>query len=491
MSAQCCCGRYKPCDEPVLHNDQKHEPLGPEGNFCGLYVDHELRDARAKIRELEGLISHIREPEEDPDLAGALVRAQATNKFASPDAVVLARHLRRAVVERRAAEAKLKDEIAHGEQTIAEREALRRELGEERERSSKRQQEVLEQGARDLLRARAAEERVEAILAEVEFRISWWPERLFPDPKPGEHGNSVLACHARSARSALREFADWIRRGAADRDEEWGLSPAPPLLALGRELEAARAQVAALESDFRGVLGRFCDHHATPGAVAPGCPECRATDSERAAELARSVVRQQAQEVNDLRRERTALQAQVRDLDARATDEHRRRVAAEERADGLLDDLTGAGYACATLKKVLAKAHRRIWRLEERLSEETYRADSNLAESDRAKRKIAEMEDDSRIARAGHEHQVRSLSQQVERISKERDAERDQVTRQAIAVIGARLDCYPEDVFPEPPPGQHGASVDACSARMARHVLRTLIDELSSDIGEPRRWADA
>ena len=31
---------------------------------------------------------------------------------------------------------------------------------------------------------------------------------------------------------------------------------------------------------------------------------------------------------------------------------------------------------------------------------------------------------------------------------------------------------YPTDIFPEPPPGEHGKTVDACSARMGRIVAR-------------------
>lgn len=37
---------------------------------------------------------------------------------------------------------------------------------------------------------------------------------------------------------------------------------------------------------------------------------------------------------------------------------------------------------------------------------------------------------------------------------------------------------YPTSVFTEPPPGEHGATVDACSARAARHVCDTIAREL-------------
>lgn len=44
MSKQCCCGRIEPCDEAFMFNNTVHEPLGPDGNFCGPYVSHRTRD---------------------------------------------------------------------------------------------------------------------------------------------------------------------------------------------------------------------------------------------------------------------------------------------------------------------------------------------------------------------------------------------------------------------------------------------------------------
>ena len=49
----CCCGRYKNLSEPVIHNDYMHEPLGPEGNFCGPVVNHTIRFLESKIESLE------------------------------------------------------------------------------------------------------------------------------------------------------------------------------------------------------------------------------------------------------------------------------------------------------------------------------------------------------------------------------------------------------------------------------------------------------
>ncbi len=39
---------------------------------------------------------------------------------------------------------------------------------------------------------------------------------------------------------------------------------------------------------------------------------------------------------------------------------------------------------------------------------------------------------------------------------------------------------YPTDIFPEPPPGQHGDTVDACSASAIRHVLPAIADRVRS-----------
>ena len=36
---------------------------------------------------------------------------------------------------------------------------------------------------------------------------------------------------------------------------------------------------------------------------------------------------------------------------------------------------------------------------------------------------------------------------------------------------------YPTDIFPEPPAGQHGKTVDACSASMGRHVTKKLLED--------------
>ena len=48
----------------------------------------------------------------------------------------------------------------------------------------------------------------------------------------------------------------------------------------------------------------------------------------------------------------------------------------------------------------------------------------------------------------------------------------------AAEIAYAYLSAYPIDVFIEPPPGQHGQTVDACSARSARHTARCIGEDI-------------
>lgn len=45
-------------------------------------------------------------------------------------------------------------------------------------------------------------------------------------------------------------------------------------------------------------------------------------------------------------------------------------------------------------------------------------------------------------------------------------------------IVEAWIECYPTRVFTDPPDGQHGATVDACSAR----AMRALLPGLAADI---------
>lgn len=49
-----------------------------------------------------------------------------------------------------------------------------------------------------------------------------------------------------------------------------------------------------------------------------------------------------------------------------------------------------------------------------------------------------------------------------------------------VEYLHARLASYPLDVFPEPPAGEHGRDVDACSARAIRFILGSCISEIES-----------
>ena len=45
---------------------------------------------------------------------------------------------------------------------------------------------------------------------------------------------------------------------------------------------------------------------------------------------------------------------------------------------------------------------------------------------------------------------------------------------------------YPSSIFIEPPPGEHGKTVDSCSAAMARHMANALARAL----GKPEAYTD-
>ncbi len=61
-----------------------------------------------------------------------------------------------------------------------------------------------------------------------------------------------------------------------------------------------RAQFKVLELDFSNMKGRFCEHHETPGAVAPGCPACGRDKLKKALEeiKAKTAVSCFAKEIN-------------------------------------------------------------------------------------------------------------------------------------------------------------------------------------------------
>ena len=66
----------------------------------------------------------------------------------------------------------------------------------------------------------------------------------------------------------------------------------------------------------------------------------------------------------------------------------------------------------------------------------------------------------------------------VEIIAAHRQAAEDRVARKAFAVLEDYIAAYPVDVFPQPPAGQHGQTVDACSAAALRAILPNVLRDL-------------
>lgn len=63
------------------------------------------------------------------------------------------------------------------------------------------------------------------------------------------------------------------------------------------------------------------------------------------------------------------------------------------------------------------------------------------------------------------------------------DKGREQALDSAKELANKFLTFYEDDVFLEPPTGMHGKTVDACSARAIRHILKVVI----RDLGELKR----
>ena len=51
----------------------------------------------------------------------------------------------------------------------------------------------------------------------------------------------------------------------------------------------------------------------------------------------------------------------------------------------------------------------------------------------------------------------------------------------AAGIMDGWFAAYPLDIFPEPPPGEHGETVDACSARMGRHVAERAAEQIRAN----------
>lgn len=83
---------------------------------------------------------------------------------------------------------------------------------------------------------------------------------------------------------------------------------------------------------------------------------------------------------------------------------------------------------------------------------------------------------------------LQDVAARIEHIDKERESwqlryqevslDYELMKKSIIELLEKRIGMYPEDIFPDPPPGQHGDTVDTCSARAIRHVLNTLITDI-------------
>ena len=55
---------------------------------------------------------------------------------------------------------------------------------------------------------------------------------------------------------------------------------------------------------------------------------------------------------------------------------------------------------------------------------------------------------------------------------------RKETLKEAAKIAGEYANNYPTDIFVEPPAGQHGQTVDACSARAARHTSKMIAQDI-------------
>ena len=61
---------------------------------------------------------------------------------------------------------------------------------------------------------------------------------------------------------------------------------------------------------------------------------------------------------------------------------------------------------------------------------------------------------------------------------------RDGEGARVLALVQEIAEHFPKDIFREPPPGEHGQSVDACSARGVRHGLQLVRRAIEGKGGE-------
>jgi len=113
------------------------------------------------------------------------------------------------------------------------------------------------------------------------------------------------------------------------------------------------------------------------------------------------------------------------------------------------------------------------------------------AERDKLRARVAELEAArAEEARRRHRADVHDYSRKLDEARREHmqeawraeaaEDERYKLLEQRariLSLLESAADRYPEDVFPSPPPGEHGA-VDCCSARAIRRFLAGLVAEV-------------
>lgn len=67
----------------------------------------------------------------------------------------------------------------------------------------------------------------------------------------------------------------------------------------------------------------------------------------------------------------------------------------------------------------------------------------------------------------------------------ELDTTRAEILEEAAGVADRWEGYYPTNLFPEPPPGEHGKTVDSCSARAARHVAACIAKDIRELRAQP------
>lgn len=77
-----------------------------------------------------------------------------------------------------------------------------------------------------------------------------------------------------------------------------------------------------------------------------------------------------------------------------------------------------------------------------------------------------------------------ATSFQAERVAALRKQGANRVRREIIELVREWQSHYPKSLFKDPPRGKHGKTVDACSARAIRMVLRGIL----KDLRDRDRW---